>query len=217
MLQEQIHLLQRYCEQFDSGDWLAARPMSTALRVLLHHPDRPKVGQGSLLAQLRLRGGFWSDSTRIAGMNMPKSKAMSWPQILVMQIGSEGTGFHPKLTPNNVILRRTSFLAWWTEELGLHETYGPISRKKIIVGMADQDGGAHVDGSADECYDAFTSGKYFSITIGNREELARGAAHAAVRTVAHETLLSVYRYAPKAFCTPYQWRPNGSSEINSLQ
>lgn len=215
-LQEQLHLLQGYCTQFDSGDWLAAKPMSTALRILLHHPDRPKSGQGALLAQLGLRGGFWLDSTRVFGMSTPKSSQWSWPQLLIMQMNDRSTGFQPKILDREVHLRKTPFIEWWTTELANHSEFGSISRKKIVTGMADQDGGAHVDGHVDTSYDAFSNGEYFSITIGDKKELARGATHACIRTIAHETLLTVYRYAPKAVVTPYRWRALGSVDSNSV-
>lgn len=52
-LQEQLHLLQGYCVQFDSGDWLAAKPMSTSLRVLLHHLNQNR-DKGHCLLSLGL-------------------------------------------------------------------------------------------------------------------------------------------------------------------
>jgi hypothetical protein len=217
-LQEQLHLLQGYCTQFDAGDWLAAKPMSTTLRVLLHHPDKPRPGQGSLLAQLGLRGGFWFDSTRIVGMNTkaPKGGEMSWPQILMMQIGQEGTGFKPKLLAREINIRRSSFMEWWSSSLATHPKYGAISRKKIVAGMADQDGGAHVDGNIDIGYDAFSNGAYFNITIGDNKELARGATHACIRTIAHECFLTINRYEPRAIVTPYKWSALGGAEIYSI-
>jgi hypothetical protein len=215
-LQEQLHLLQGYCMQFDGGDWLTAKPMSAALRVLLHHPDRPKPGQGSLLAQLGLRGGFWLDSTRVFGTPMPKSSQMSWPQLMVMQMGEQGTGFQPKIMAKEIHLKKTSFMEWWDGEIASHAKFGPISRKKIVTGMADQDGGAHVDGNVDESYDAFSSGEYFNVSIGDKNELARGATHACIRTIAHETIVTIYRYAPKAVVTPYKWQPIGTNESHSI-
>lgn len=215
-LQEQLHLLQSYCAQFDSGDWLAAKPMSAALRVLLHHPDRPKPGQGSLLAQLGLRGGFWLDSTRIVGMPISKSAQMSWPQLLMMEMGVKGTGFKPKILGQEAHLRKTPFIEWWTGEVGSHAKFGPISRKKIVTGMADQDGGAHVDGHVDDGYAAFSSGEYFNVTIGEKKEFARGATHACIRTIAHESILTIHRYAPKAVVSPYRWTPLGNTESCSI-
>lgn len=215
-LQEQLHLLQSHCVQFDSGDWLAAKPMSAALRVLLHHPNKPKPGQGSLLAQLGLRGNFWLDSTRVVGTFISKSAQMSWPQLLIMHMSEGRTGFKPKILGKEIHLRRTPFIEWWIGQIGHHPKYGSISRRAIVTGMADQDGGAHVDGQVDSCYDAFCSGEYFNITIGEKNELARGAAHACIRTIAHETILSIYRYSPKAVVTPYRWHALGASELSSL-
>lgn len=130
-LQEQLHLLQSYCTQFDKGDWLAAKPMSTSLRVLLHHKDRPQAGQGSLLAQLGLRGGFWLDSTRIFGQSFQSSE-MSWPQLLIMEMSDKSVGFKPKILGKDFHLRKTSFMEWWTGEIGNHPKFGPISRKKLL-------------------------------------------------------------------------------------
>lgn len=214
-LQEQLHLLQSYCTQFDKGDWLAAKPMSTSLRVLLHHKDRPQAGQGSLLAQLGLRGGFWLDSTRIFGQSFQSSE-MSWPQLLIMEMSDKSVGFKPKILGKDFHLRKTSFMEWWTGEIGNHPKFGPISRKKIVTSMADQDGGAHVDGHVDDGYAAFSTGEYFNVTIGEKMELARGAAHACIRTIAHETILTIYRYAPKSVVSPYRWTPLGSNESNSI-
>jgi hypothetical protein len=148
-------------------------------------------------------------------MAMPMGE-LSWPQLLVMQLGEKGQGFQPKLLGPRIHLRKTSFMEWWTKDLATHPRYGPVSRKKIVVGMADQDGGAHVDGHVDESYDAFSSGAYFNITFGDQNELALGATQACIRTIAHETILTIYRYAPRAVVAPYRWCAVGSTEVNSV-
>ena len=141
---------------------------------------------------------------------------MSWPQLMIMQMGDQGTGFQPNIMAKEIHLRKTSFMEWWAGEIASNAKFGPISRKKIVTGMADQDGGAHVDGSVDETYDAFSSGEYFSVTIGDKKEMARGATHACIRTIAHETIITTFKYAPKAIVTPYRWQPIGTTDLYSI-
>lgn len=209
LLQEQVSLLQMFCRQFDAGEVVAAKPMAAALRTLLYHPDKPKAMQGSLLAQLGLRGGFWLDSTRMVGAPIVKADMTSWPQLFMVKLIAPEAGPMPKILAPKVQLRKTPFLEWWETSLSNNQNYGSISRRKLVLAMADQDGGAHVDGRVDELYDAFSDGRYVNMDFGNGPVRLQGLAQASIRTIAHETLLTLSSHMPKALRSAYSWQADG--------
>jgi hypothetical protein len=175
---EQIHLLQHYCIEFDKGDWAMAKPISVALRVLFHQSGKSYPNQGALLHQLKIRNGFWFDSTRLFGTTIP--------------------------------CRRTNFQNWWNEEIFHHHNFGALCRRIIVATMADQDGGAHVDGSINNSYDSILNGSYFNVTFGENKIPPQGVERACIRTIAHETLMTLEKRFPALFETTYSWIETGS-------
>ncbi len=83
-----------------------------------------------------------------------------------------------------------------------------ITRKDIVLSMANQDGGAHVDPVLDGPYSDLSRKNSLGISAGNLgEQPMKGAEHAAIRQIAHEVLKTVdpqYRseepkYPPASF------------------
>jgi hypothetical protein len=56
-VREQVQLLAEYCRLFDGGAQVFAKPMATALRVLLHTNPKPKGNTRALLDHFLLRSG----------------------------------------------------------------------------------------------------------------------------------------------------------------
>ena len=80
--------------------------------------------------------------------------------------------------------------------------------------MTDTDGGAHVDPSIDISYSDFQNGDFLNIcafasesglgiSLSGQGEPIKGAAAAAIRTIAHETLLTLSERVPEHFSQPF--------------
>lgn len=218
-LKEQISLLIAYCAQFDAGQKIMVKPMATCLRVLLHSKGN---NARALLDQLRLRTDIRWRSVAQAGH--PRHHRFHCSIIgfhVQMTAGTSerSSGCDPILaTPSEIAVRRTPFPQWWTEPIAYDQKKEKVfSRMDIVRHMTDTDGGAHVDPGIDIDYSDLQDGGFLNIgmvasqsvigiSLGGQGEPIRGAAAAAIRTIAHETLLTLSERAPQYFTQPYDWK-----------
>jgi hypothetical protein len=221
---DQIDLLILYCENFDDGKEVVAKPMATALRVLLHSNSNPKSNSRALLDQLGLRAKRWRNVAQLGHPREHKFPCTVVGFSVSMVVGSSERSARctPILRGLEEGLRRSPFPTWWTEPVAYNGVSGKVfSRMDIVRHVADTDGGAHVDGALDDSYASFRGGDFLSVRaawgaeyIGislNREQGVpiAGAAWAAIRTIAHETLISLQEWAPRGFRQPYEWKTPG--------
>ena len=76
-----------------------------------------------------------------------------------------------------------------------------MNRMKLVLEIANTDGGAHVDPELDEAYMALSRensmGWHFFDSEGNQSAPIGRIEFACVRQIAHETLSTINRYVPK--------------------
>jgi hypothetical protein len=81
----------------------------------------------------------------------------------------------------------------------------------LVRELADRDGGAHVDTKFSDAYAALRAGMFGGFSGFDSKGLLPfdGLHQASIRSIAHETLLSLHRYAAWAFDAPYAWEDSG--------
>jgi uncharacterized protein YchJ len=87
-----------------------------------------------------------------------------------------------------------SFSRWWNSIVFVDTERRALSRSKLVLTAANQDGGAHIDCALDEVYHALSrqnSLRWF-FTDGERQIEPGGPEKAAIRQIAHETLKSLH-------------------------
>ncbi|MFW6195449.1 MAG: hypothetical protein ACOC5M_02895 [Chloroflexota bacterium] len=104
--------------------------------------------------------------------------------------------------PKNISWR--FFDNWWQQRIILEPPQHDrrrrsISRKELILAMANQDGGAHVDPSLDETYAAITRQHSLGLYASSGRMVAPiGAPHeASAIQVGYEVLASLVRWVPE--------------------
>lgn len=144
-LQDQLAFLERSCAAFDEGYTDEFKRLAVTLRVLLHDTAKSH----SLLKQIGMKDGdFIAYSTPIDGRNL----LTDWP-LAIARIGSEGVSLIPALDDGGEAPRLLKFDAWWSEPVYRDPSAGIIlSRKNIVLAVANKDGGAHVDPKVDDLY-----------------------------------------------------------------
>ena len=186
---DQLQLLRRDCEQYDSSFEPAGKRIALCLRVLLHHHGQSK----SLLHQLGLRSGQFLDT---AGPLKPDNHAPEF-KLVAIEMSSQSVRFLPLIAtggnPENE--RMVPFEEWWTEPVMKDAKQALFSRKDLVSQVADTDGGAHVDPDLTETYMAlsrqnsiggtFQRGK-LTLPLEGRIELA------CMRQIAHEALSTLH-------------------------
>ena len=151
-LREQYGFLQRSAAAYDSGFEGEALRLAATLRVLLHD----SVSSRSLLGQLQVKDGLrFEDTALYPGPGLDQKAG-----LVIIQITTRTEARHVAplgdLSPAR-IHPPLLFERWWTVRV-IEGSQGRIySRRDLVLTMANQDGGAHVDPDLDADYAALRS------------------------------------------------------------
>lgn len=200
-LQEQVNFLIDACHAYDTGKFVYAKQMSTIIRTLVK--DNPRNKQSvSLLKSLGIKYTMKFYNTAFAAIN---------PAILLNFVGtfyhyqstthSQGTPIYiPMFDQTNLVdVKWIDFNDWWeTNVIVCKDTENnfSLSRKDIILTMAEQDGGAHVDkfDKINEVYRGimtYTSNILTYVTPTGHIQPIQYLQHAIVRQISHEIIVSL--------------------------
>lgn len=214
-LNNQMWHLFRSCRAFDAGQEIEAERIALTLRVLLHH--NPSHRSHALLAQLNLLNTMQfvdsgvrrnllnqaitahiiGDHKFIAG-GSPADTGLVTP-VIVNGIGK----FIAPLRRNrfvetdfraNCIVPYREFKDWW--ETSFIETLSgrEFSRKDIVMTMANQDGGGHVDPEIDAEFSDFcqdSHGLALGTNYDDMEPIEANIVHATIRQIAFEVMATL--------------------------
>jgi hypothetical protein len=183
-LAEQLDHIQASAERFDTGAHSEAKRLALAIRVLVY--DHGKSSQ-SVLRQLGRKGIQFFDS---ATPYDPSNLADHWG-LVVMAIGGGLPSYIARLDrlpPGSG--QWTDFDTWWNAVVFRDAQKREITREQLVLSVANQDGGGHVDPSLREVYAALSrqnSLGWTKVENGRRTPADPPHLH-AVRQVAHEML-----------------------------
>lgn len=205
-LETQLMFLVKSCFAFDHGDLLEAKRISSTLRTLL----KDKGTSISLLGQLNRKNEFYSYHYRVRG------KIPVQQNYLVCSLQNSVHPYLPNFLSEIIIEKQKPFQEWW-DEIVITDIFGTeFSRGKIILTVAEQDGGSHVDPSISDDYFKLTrenSQKVFivsgdfsqglpeKIPIEELKPIMPPVWH-TIRQIAHEILFTLgknYLYDPRPF------------------
>ena len=194
-LLEQLNFLETSAELYDRGNEKEAIRMAVTLRILLHDSKNSK----SLLSQLGKKSIQFYDTVwkrEMFNINVPYCGLIS--------VHMEQKKTHYVATLDDVPeIRRIDRDHWWNMIIFEDKDGNSISRKTLILTMADKDGGAHVDPAVNEEYLHLSTGESLTRKYSVDGKIwfdVQGAALASVRQIAHEVLKTVvpnYQKKPK--------------------
>lgn len=150
-LREQVGFLRNFGATFDAGGESHAKPLATAIRVLVHE-SRGK----SLLRQLRVKDHLqFIDTT---SPPPPSGAIVIGSGLAVIRMGfgeEEGTGYAAPLDgrTRRPVLR---FRPWWSQPVLDDGEGSHFNRRDLVLGLAHKDGGAHVDLDLERAYAALS-------------------------------------------------------------
>jgi len=195
-LNEHIEFLKLSAQSFDNGFEAEAKRLAVSLRVLLH--DTPQ--SASLLGQLTLKNQFW-DSALPEDAGSVLSHSGLVVQVLSTTEGARHQAYLDEL-PVATCAGFVPFDGWWRDPVLVDQQGREISRKDLVLWIANKDGGAHVDPQLNATYADLSRnnslGWVQESTSGSRP--VRAAELAAVRQIAHEVLKTLepgYAMLPK--------------------
>ena len=195
-LRQQFELLKDACSRYDAGNDLDAINIAARLRVILQPPS-------SLVARLHLAKDLRFRDTSTHRLDPDHHPCIANFGFDVIPTGARWRPLldgwpdgQPKPAPQR-------FHLWWTEPI--MPASGPqgfdptprYSRQDVVLGVANQDGGAHVD-HRDAEYDRLTRDHFtyeIAPTVGDRvspyQPVQGNPVNACLRQIAHEVLITL--------------------------
>jgi hypothetical protein len=186
-LRDPYELLVLYGEHFDAGTRVAAYPLAVCLRVLLHQTSQ----SASLLTQLGLQSSlrFLDTSVHVDPRNLIPSHTGLCILQMSMGVGSSWVPLHSCHAEHvNPALR---FDRWWNDAVIRDWTRETWSRAKIVLDLANKEGGGHVDPNQPLDLKALEEDNSMGWThsdpiVGKEQPVLNGPLLPSVRQVAHE-------------------------------
>jgi hypothetical protein len=196
-LAEQVDFFRASAERFDAGRQHEAKRLGLTIRVLLHDAG----GSKSLLEQLGLKSELSFLDTRRrrelpAGHQV--AEQLGWPSgMVVLSMGFGGvTTFKPALDGDQESRpAEVAFEVWWEHPLLVSKDGTMWSRRLLILGAANKEGGGHIDPNPPAWWRDLRDGTWLgAVTVqgpaGESVPLS-DLAPAVIRQITHELLATL--------------------------
>lgn len=145
-LSEQLQFLRASGNAFDAGYAAEAKRIAVSIRVLVHDTRNSR----SLLSQLGVKDQthFWDYAP-----DDPPGNLLPYSGLLLMRlsVGGEASGHAalPRLDNGATPPKLIKFESWWHAVVIRTIAGQRYTRRDLILGAANKDGGAHVDPTLD--------------------------------------------------------------------
>ena len=207
-LTDRLDLLKTDAATYDSGKEIAAKSFATGIRIMVHDT----AVSHSLLRQLGRKGDPFLDTA----LPIDSKSFFSYSGLLAASMGPGGCGFKPHLENHpEGGGKLIPFEDWWNATVFRDQQGNTFSRKQLVLALANQDGGAHVDPQLDEVYHKLTRQNSLGWSIKHGDEPWKAVTnphYAAVRQIAHELLKSVV----PGYTAPQSNAPGGEIRITGV-
>ena len=192
-LDEQRHLLRKSIDDMAAGDLVEALRISAILRVLVH-----ETGSSTpLLKQL---------ATNYLDLKIfderPRAKEDPEPVLSVpiqFRMSSEGVFLEPQLSGSQVL---GTLGRWWERPSLVILGLGGFSRRELVLGLANKEGGAHVDLKVSTRYQGLLDFKRFQMGSGESEVTPVNLSRLMVGQAGVEMFDCLKRNFPTEFSNP---------------
>jgi len=189
-LNENLNFLKGSAAAFDAGFVGEAKRMAVTIRVLLHDTKNSK----SLLGLLGLK-----DKTRYldTSPDLNKKNMMSHTGLVHTRATDQGVSYYAPLSngiPDNKP-KYIRFPDWWNKVVIKDQKKNTFKRRELVLTLANQDGGAHVDPELNEGYSNLTRNNSVGWFVGDgtRTTPLEDIELHSVRQITHELILTIER------------------------
>jgi hypothetical protein len=192
LLSENVKFLEASSQAYDAGFEGEAKRLAVVLRVLLHDTKQSH----SLLQQIGVKSRLRFDDSAVP---INPSNLLPEPGLVMLKLTAGSGGRYiatlDDLSPSRV-KSRAAFAGWWSNPVMKLSDGRTWSRRDLVLTLANQEGGAHVDPTLDPDYEHLARlnalGWMFVDERGERP-FEGNAVAAAVRQVAHEVIATLRR------------------------
>jgi hypothetical protein len=207
----QTGFLNRSARAYDHNNTSEALRMATTLRLLFYNTNNVKSKRRSisLLRQLNKENIKFFDTA----FPPPQNEFTTIASLVVM--GLKRATLEPILDSVSDEMQ-IPFSDWWEKNIIIRDSNGiTYTRKKIVLTLANTDGGAHLDPKLDDDYLQLKLNKSFGWVIidtkGTMQPFPTPMAYATVRQITHEVLNTFQKEFPD--CPIYIPKERTGSEI----
>ncbi len=190
-LQDLVNALQLSSDAYDRGSTGEAKRLALTIRVLVHDTG----GQSkSLLGQLGVKDDLLFFAT--ADSHTPGNLMSESPLVMMHLGGGNQTSYVPALDKLPFPMERLPFEDWWERRAARDKVGRFLTRRTLILAMANTDGGGHVDPELDATYANLSRNNSMGWKLKTEDgSLApkHGPHFATARQVAHELLMTIRR------------------------
>jgi hypothetical protein len=165
-LEEQRHLLRKSITEFASGDLAEAVRIAVVVRILVHETGSQKPLLKQLTPnylQLEILDQKPSKQEQLPP-GIKSAVVMSVP--IGLSLSGKGVFFNPRLDLENYAPSIVG--TWWNRPCLILPGLGGYARKEIVLGLADKEGGAHVDSNLNQRYRQLIESKQFQIGVNKQ-------------------------------------------------
>lgn len=193
-LQEQLGFLERSAEAFDDGFEDEAKRLASTIRLLAHDTSVSR----SLLSQLNLKSQNFHDTT----IEIDRTNNAAQSTLVAVSVAPQGVKHVPLLDSDSDRVQLVDFKTWWNKAVTRDLAGRELTRRDLVLAIANKDGGAHVDPALDEEYARLSRKNALGRYIGKETETIPliGVELVSIRQIAHEVLKSLkagYQKKPK--------------------
>ena len=191
-LSEQVRFLRGSSESFDTGFEGEAKRLAATIRLLVHDT---KNGSHSLLMQMEIKDkmGFLDTAWEFNPKNLVSHNGLT----MIRYSNGEGKFVAP-LGGGPRQGQWVTFTSWWNRIVFVDNLKHKFTRRDLVLAVANQDGGAHVDPALDSDYAALSRENTLGwfVSDGKTERPLPGPELPAVRQIAYELLISLATQFP---------------------
>jgi hypothetical protein len=167
--EEQRHLLRKSLKELVAGDLAEGIRIATIIRVLVHETGSSKPLLKQLTPnylQLDILDRIQNSDNEKLPPGQQKIVVMSVP--ISISMSDRGVFLNPDLAPD--VYSPSLLGKWWTRPALILPGVGGLSRKEIVLGLSNKEGGAHVDAEMSARYKLLMECK--SLRVGwNKNEI----------------------------------------------
>jgi hypothetical protein len=190
-LKDQINFLIASAISYDNGFEGEAKRLATVIRVLVHDT----TNSNALLTQLnKMNILFYDSAAPFHPDNLIPSNSLTMNRLSINAGGNAEANYIAPLeylSPARNKDKKVGFNRWWNCNIVIKDNKGNLfPRKKLVLTIADKEGGAHVDPKLDQAYanlTRFNSLAWKVYTKGEIKDMGNPVPP-SIRQIAHEVL-----------------------------
>ena len=189
-LREHINYLSRSAALFDEGIEEEAKRIAVSLRVLMHQTKTSH----SILNQINQKVSIYGTALKYDPVNL-----LTHLGLTAMSVSNEEAKYVAPLS--NRSKKQIGFQQWWNEVVIVDNKKNRFTRKDLVLVVANQDGGAHVDPEIDETYAMLSKGitAGWAFKKGEEETPLEHIVLVSIRQICYEVLFTFQRKFPEYF------------------